>query len=80
MTNESKMLEEELLELTELADEIYEYLETHKDVSDAVAIGECPALFKAYLLNNYGQEEKARFICKRVTEKGKEGNDKRDRK
>lgn len=72
------MLEEELLSLTEMADNIYEYLKTHKDVPDRVAVRECPELYKVCLLNNFGEEEKARFVLERVTEKRKEENDKRD--
>lgn len=80
MVNESKMLEEDLLTLTEMADNIYEYLETHENVPNYVAIEECPELYQVCLLSNFGEEEKARFILKRVAEKRKEKNDKRDRK
>lgn len=66
------MLEEELFALEEKADKIYEYLKTHKDVTDNVAINECRELHEVCLLNSFGEEEKAKFIAKRVKEKIKE--------
>lgn len=66
------MLEEELLALEEMANKIHEYLKTHIDVPDNIAIKECPELYKACLFNSFGEEEKAEFILKRVTEKSEE--------
>lgn len=68
------MLEDELLILTEMADKIYEYLKTHKDVPNEVALRECLELHKACLLNTYGEEEKAKFVVKRVKEKMEKEN------
>lgn len=78
--NESKMLEEELFILTEMADKIYEYLKTRKDevIPSKIAMRECPEIYKAYLLNEYGEEEKAAFIVKRVKERMKEEDGKRN--
>lgn len=65
-------MEEELLELSEMADKIHEYFRDNPNVSDKEAIDNCPELRKTLMYNTWGEEEKANIILKMVGERSKE--------
>lgn len=72
-------MEEELLKLSEIANEIYEYLRKNrkKDLTNEEILHECPALYTATYFAAHDNEN-AKLLLKMVEERRK--NDKRNRK
>ena len=70
-------MEEELLKLSKMADEIYEYLRDNKDKTDEEMMHECPALYMTTFFARHN-EDNAKLIVKMVEERRK--NDERNRK